>query len=197
MSIQIGAAPESSFDNPLGLLSDCHRRIERFLRQLIVVTDSSKASILSEEHRHALEVALRYFREASPRHTRDEEESLFPRLRASTDPDVANALASMDALEADHDTADAAHAEIDRLGMKWLENGTIDASDTLRLRELLLGLQSLYTRHIAVEDKELFPTAAKALPSKEIAAIGREMAERRGIDLSTIPDLKLRCPTKR
>ena len=33
MPITIGAAPEGSFAEPLRLLSDCHRRIERFLEQ--------------------------------------------------------------------------------------------------------------------------------------------------------------------
>ena len=32
---------------------------------------------LDDETRHALELALRYFREAAPKHTADEEESLF------------------------------------------------------------------------------------------------------------------------
>ena len=36
---------------------------------------------MTEETRVALESALRYFREAAPKHTADEEESLFPRLR--------------------------------------------------------------------------------------------------------------------
>jgi hypothetical protein len=36
---------------------------------------------LTEETRAALETALRYFREAAPKHTADEEESRFPRLR--------------------------------------------------------------------------------------------------------------------
>ena len=33
--LQIGAAPDHDFDEPLGLLSDCHRRIEHFLDILI------------------------------------------------------------------------------------------------------------------------------------------------------------------
>jgi hypothetical protein len=35
MPLQIGAAPDHDFDEPLGLLSDCHRRIEHFLDILI------------------------------------------------------------------------------------------------------------------------------------------------------------------
>lgn len=36
MPISIGAS-ENTFANPIGLLSDCHRRIERFLRALLTV----------------------------------------------------------------------------------------------------------------------------------------------------------------
>jgi hypothetical protein len=37
MPIQIGQPPGHDFDEPLGLLSDCHRRIEPFLHVLVVV----------------------------------------------------------------------------------------------------------------------------------------------------------------
>jgi len=195
MSIQLGAAPESSFDDPLGLLSDCHRRIERFLRQLLAVTD--RGPKLDDDARHALEVALRYFREAAPRHTRDEEDSLFPRLRASGDPQARQALAIVEALESDHATADAAHAEVDKIGMAWLEGGVIDTDNLTRLRQLLTDLQSLYAHHIDIEDNTLFPAAGRVLSRDSIADVGREMAERRGIDLGSLQGFKLRCPTKR
>jgi hypothetical protein len=34
MPVVIGGRPDSSFSDPLGLLTDCHRRIERFLGAL-------------------------------------------------------------------------------------------------------------------------------------------------------------------
>ena len=36
--IQIGAPLAHDFSNPLGVLSDCHRRVVHFLHLLIVVT---------------------------------------------------------------------------------------------------------------------------------------------------------------
>jgi hypothetical protein len=36
MTIQIGAKPDSGFDDPIGMLKDCHRRIEHFLYMLCV-----------------------------------------------------------------------------------------------------------------------------------------------------------------
>ncbi|HZR47003.1 MAG TPA: hypothetical protein VFA47_09885 [Candidatus Manganitrophaceae bacterium] len=41
--IRIGEKMESFSINPLGLLSDCHRRIERFLNGLITVAAQAQA----------------------------------------------------------------------------------------------------------------------------------------------------------
>jgi hypothetical protein len=41
-------------------------------------------------------------------------------------------------------------------------------------------LSELYDEHIRVEDNEVFPLAASSLPSSDLHAMGREMAERRG-----------------
>lgn len=36
MAVQIGAKPDSGFDDPIGMLEDCHRRSEAFLGILYV-----------------------------------------------------------------------------------------------------------------------------------------------------------------
>jgi len=152
---------------------------------------------LTAEQRQALEVALRYFREASPRHTRDEEESLFPKLRACGDGAAQDALDAVEALEADHDRAEAGHAEVEHLGRTWLAEGGLTRKETARMADVLQSLQSLYRKHIRIEDTQIFPLAAKVLDAPTIQAIGREMAERRGINWDALPDLKPRCPTRR
>lgn len=90
MPVQIGAKAHS-FSDPTGLLSDCHRRIEMFLASLQRVGEMIDRP-LSDDARTALESALRYFRESAPKHTADEEESLFPRLRQMQDPEIEAAL---------------------------------------------------------------------------------------------------------
>ena len=90
MPVQIGAKAHP-FSDPIGLLSDCHRRVEMFLGALGGVA-SVMDRPLTEETRAALESALRYFREAAPKHTADEEESLFPRIRQKHDPNVEAAV---------------------------------------------------------------------------------------------------------
>ena len=185
MPVKLGARPEHDFDQPLGLLSDCHRRIENFLGVLLNVAETANGGSLTPPQREAIEASLRYFASAAPRHTEDEEHSLFPRMRSSRDPEVCSAIARIDALEADHRRADDAHAEVNQLAQKWLDGGSIEPPETLRLIELLRSLQSLYQRHIDVEDREIFPLAGRVLGADEIAVIGQEMARRRGLEHPT------------
>ena len=181
MPIQIGGNSGHGFHEPLGLLSDCHRRIEHFLRVLITVGENASDGQLRAEDRGALQSALTYFETAAPKHTADEEESLFPRLRASADPDAQRALAVVQRLEADHETADAHHAAVNALCRRWLDEGQLQADEAAALREHLTALQALYQAHIAVEDRELFPAAARVLDAPALEQIGREMAARRGV----------------
>jgi hemerythrin-like domain-containing protein len=184
--INFGARRQSSFGEPLGLLSDCHRRIESFLADMRRVALELRGGTLSDADRAALAGAVHYFTVAAPRHTADEEESLFPRLRAASEPRAAQALDELSRLEADHQRADACHHEANALANRWLTSGTLDAPDTQRLIELLSTLTTIYTAHIAVEDSTVFPAAGQALGASELEAIGREMAARRGVDYDEV-----------
>lgn len=189
MSIQIGAKPDSSFKDPLGLLSDCHRRIEKFLAQMIEVTAKANGGPLSAQQSEALETALRYFTKAAPLHTQDEEASLFPRLRDTGAPRAAEALTALEALESDHREADGYHLEADALASQWLREGRLAPDESDRLLAVLRQLQALYARHIAVEDHQVFPLAGTLLRSDALAEVGREMATRRGLDPDNLPGI--------
>jgi hemerythrin-like domain-containing protein len=180
MPIQIGQKPSPTFRQPLELLSDCHRRVESFLRALVVVTEQAGGGELNSHEREALETALRYFREAAPKHTADEEESLFPRMRALGDGATREALVKIQRLEADHEIARVGHDAVEQLGQQWVRNGRLSLDETSRLLQRLHELQSIYERHIAVEDNEIFPVARRSLDAKTLSEVGREMAERRG-----------------
>lgn len=184
MLIKVGQGSDHGFDAPLGLLSDCHRRIERFLSVLAAIAAVRRGGPLPAADRAALEAALHYFRNAAPRHSADEEESLFPRLRSSASAQARAACEALDRLEADHDAAERHHEVVDGLGRRWLANGTLSEVDARALSEHLESLEKLYRAHIAVEDNELFPAAGRALAPEEIAAIGREMASRRGVSFT-------------
>jgi len=151
MPITIGAKRESDFTDPIGMLGDCHRRIERFLNALVTLAAQEKGGPLTEEHSTALETSLRYFREAALKHTVDEEESLFPRLQRHESAGSQAILARIDSLEQDHECAGKAHDEVDRLGQLWLASGRLSPEEALRLSTVLDQLKRLYRNHIAIE----------------------------------------------
>lgn len=184
--VTLGKPRESGFDRPLGLLSDCHRRIESFLDDMRRMANERRGQALSADDHEMLAGAVRYFTVAAPRHTADEEESLFPRMRAAGGPQAAQALAELRRLEDDHDRADACHREANALAERWLSAGTLDAPAAHRLIELLDTLSGIYREHIAAEDGTVFPAAGAVLDAAQLEEIGREMASRRGLDFDRV-----------
>jgi len=187
MLLQIGQKPESDFHHPIGMLEDCHKRILFFLKNLIKVASEADPQALDPGHRVTLEKALRYFREAAPRHTADEEESLFPRLRQIDAPEIAEVFGKIDSLEREHRWADQQHLEVDSVCRRWLETGAIPAGDRERLRGILGDLLGFYERHIRMEEAEVFSAARTLLSDSGKESIGREMAERRGLTMCGAP----------
>lgn len=187
MGINIGKRIESDFTDPLGMLSDCHRRIEKFLQVLVTVAAQARGARLNEEERNALTVSLNYFHSAAPKHTADEEESLFPRLHRSDSAVAATARATLSLLQADHLSADRLHAEIDKSFLQWLSEGELSNEAYQKLWEDLTALTDIYRAHIRIEDEQLFPLAKRCLSSPEIVEIGQEMAARRGVPYRNRP----------
>jgi hemerythrin-like domain-containing protein len=175
--VQIGAKAHP-FSDPTGLLSDCHRRIEMLLGALEGVASVIDRP-LTEETRAALESALRYFREAAPKHTADEEESLFPRMRQKRDPNLEAAIRKLEPLEHDHVLAGSLHAEMEELGQRYLAAGSLEPTGVDAFRKAIVSLVSLYKQHISIEDDLVFPLAERLLCDADKAAIANEMAARR------------------
>ncbi len=175
MAVQIGAKPDSGFDDPIGMLKDCHRRIESFLGILCIVAGRAQGRSLTSEGRDAVKAALQYFRMGGQRHTADEEESLFPRLRKSN----ANSLEEISRLESDHREANDLHGSIERLYSTWIAAGELTPTDALQLQAETERLKQLYSDHIHVEETIVFARASEVLDSHAIAAIGAEFRFRR------------------
>ena len=176
MNIQIGAKPDSGFDDPIGMLKDCHRRIEHFLRIISTVVVRAHGRLLSVEETAAVESALNYFRIGGQRHTADEEESLFPRMRA--DAALAN-LPELSELESEHREANELHETVEAFYQLWIKYGRLPEEDEKRLRSATERLQGLYEEHIEMEERVVFPRAAETLDAKTIAVIGEEFRARR------------------
>ena len=181
MLLKIGGQQDHNFDQPLGLLSDCHRRIEHFLARLATIANHAGGAELTDNQRAQLEAAITYFATAAPRHTADEEDSLFPRLRASSDPWAATALELVDRLEDDHAAATEHHEVVDRIVRRWLADGHLQVADVEQLLERLEQLTAMYDAHIALEDNQVFPAAAQILSKEDIREIGQEMLARRSL----------------
>lgn len=183
MPVQIGAKTHN-FTDPTGLLSDCHRRVEMFLSTLEAVAGVIDGPA-SEETRQALESALRYFAQAAPKHTADEEDSLFPRLRQIHDPEVEEAFSKLEELEDEHRWAAPLHAGVDRLGAQYLSTGNLSSAEVDDFRKAVVSLASMYKQHISIEDSMVFPLAARVLSDAEKMVIAEEMAARRKVRVVT------------
>ena len=174
--VQIGAKPDSGFDDPIGMLKDCHRRIERFLHILWWVANGAEGRALTDEESAAVQAALQYFHVGGQRHNADEEESLFPRLRGGAG---AAHEAELCRLENDHRTADKLHAAVESLYTAWISAGRLSREGGQRLLSATDQLKRLYEAHIQVEEQVVFPHAAQTLDEGTIATIGREFRARR------------------
>jgi hemerythrin-like domain-containing protein len=175
MGIQIGAKPDAGFDDPLGMLHDCHRRIEHFLNIVCVVADRAAGRALSEEESAGIQAALSYFRTGGQRHNADEEQSLFPRMRAAG----AESVPEIGGLEHDHRDAELLHAKVDTIYSAWIANQVIPPQQQSELKAATDQLKRLYEQHIAIEEKVVFPRAAQMLTPEAIAAMGQELRDRR------------------
>jgi len=176
MAVQIGARPDSGFDDPIGMLKDCHRRIERFLDILVRVARQAQGRALNSEEHSAIEAALHYFGESGPRHTMDEEESLFPKLREIGADAV---LEKVQKLESEHGEAGAIHDEVEQLYLKWSAENGLSSDEGVRLIAITGKLQQLYKGHIQIEEELVFPFAAEQLDRSTVAAMGVEFKARR------------------
>ncbi len=176
MGIQIGAKPDSGFDDPIGMLTDCHRRIEQFLNILFVVAERAPGRALTGEESAAIQASLQYFRVGGQRHNADEEESVFPRLRASASPDD---LHEIESLESDHKDAGTLHDTVQKLYQSWIATGPLSDAGQSALQSATQRLRRLYTEHIRLEEQVVFPRASQLLSPAAIQAIGQEFRARR------------------
>ena len=193
----IGGSEGADFREPLQLMVDCHARIERFAAALLLVLQQEAGGMLLQAGNHALaEKALRYFRSASPLHTADEEESLFPRIRKIETPEGKRASALLDALESEHIEVEALLMPCLDACEEWLASYKMCAEHHARLVATLKKIAHAYHEHIRVENEVLFPLCAELLSDEDLWDIGTELAVRRGLDPTRL-DYTGRCSERR
>lgn len=165
--VQIGGKA-ATIDTPIEHLMACHRRIEERLDTLVNAADHVEHDPAAAAA--AIEKSLRFLDTNGVLHTRDEEESLFPRLRPRLS---GSDLQFVDSLEQQHHEAELIYSELKALAPE------LSAASLTRYRDCAERLRTLYRAHIQAEDEILTALARRALPGDEIEAISREMKGRR------------------
>lgn len=165
--------PSAGFDEPLALLSSCHRRVAGFSDTLERLVAHLKIAGPDEDARHAAERVMAYFDQAAPQHHADEEVDLLPllRLRAET-----KALSTIEGwakrISTEHRAQDAVWAIL-RDELQQLIDGS---GSSLRSAVEFINMER---DHYQFEDREVFPLAGKLLRVGDLETLGRAMARRR------------------
>ncbi|HOW48125.1 MAG TPA: hemerythrin domain-containing protein [Rubrivivax sp.] len=171
--------PDASFEVPLEMLAACHGRIEKQCRTLERLAGHLPRHGADAAAQEAAAAVLRYFDTAAVHHHEDEEQDLFPALlesMAGSDPVCLRELTG--ALLADHQRIGAAWQHL-RPGLAAVAAGDAAGFDAAAA----LQLTAAYRAHIAREEGELLPMAARLLDDAALARIGRAMRARRGVAL--------------
>ncbi|MEW5903358.1 MAG: hemerythrin domain-containing protein [Pseudomonadota bacterium] len=165
------AAP--GFDAPLQMLRACHGRITAQCTTLQRLHQHLQAQGNDAQAVQAARAILRYFDMAGRFHHQDEEQDLFPLLRASGSPQAAEYI---DRLLQEHRTLDEAWQDLRPLLVAIAEHHA-HALDGAVVERFNHG----YAQHIAFENAHLLPLAERVLDAAQLQQLGRSMAARRGV----------------
>jgi hemerythrin-like domain-containing protein len=170
--IQIGSGLPPVADEPLAHLVACHDRILQRLQTLERVGENLETQPAAALD--ALANALRFLETSGTLHTRDEEESVFPRLREHLSEDER---AYLNSLESEHRETEEVYAELLQLASDLRRQITPECAE--RYRRLASKLCGLYREHIESENTMLVAIGRRCLPCSELNAIRDEMKARR------------------
>ena len=170
--------PGAGFDQPVEMWLACHQRVQRFAALLSRLAEHLSKLGADEDAQVTAVSIRRYFNEAAPHHHEDEEVDMFPRLRERLDSERdRTVLDVLEQVEADHlemaglwNRLDEALAEVSRGKRLTLDQALIDRFTTM------------YRHHIDAEERVVLPALQRVLGNDDWAAVGRAMAERRGLD---------------
>lgn len=167
-----GAA--AGYDDPLGLIGACHRRIEAKCELLQKLAVHLTRHGCDDDAVLAAAQVRKYFNSAARHHHDDEETDLFP-LLAELD---GGSGALIERLRSEHRRMEDAWRRLD-LVLETVERQAATQLPAVLIEEFV----ELYIRHIAVEDLELLPKARSVFGGPQLAALADGMARRRGVVL--------------
>ncbi len=171
------SSPSASFEAPLEMLYACHQRIHKQCATLRRLVPHLQRHGADAQAREAAAQVLRYFDTAAVHHHADEEQDLFPALLESMAGSDAVCLRELiDALRMQHRELDARWKEVKRV----LDRVAVGESVPLEAAAVE-AMAEAYTAHIALEEGELLPMAARLLDDASLQRMGVAMRKRRGI----------------
>jgi hemerythrin-like domain-containing protein len=167
----------ADFDHPLEMLAACHDRIAMQCETLARLTEHVAKHGCDAQAQQAASNVMRYFDSAGRHHHEDEELDLLPRLVAAATGQNAERVALL------AEKIRREHAEMrrdwERLreALESIAHGGNAGLDAI----LVSRFCAVYRAHMALEEANLIPLAALLLDRGELAALGRDMAARRGV----------------
>ena len=167
-------ATAAGFDEPFALLAGCHERVRRSLALLQRLSGHVGAQGADAQAQGAARDVLRYFDIAAPAHHEDEERHVLPLLQASGDAALARAA---ERLQRDHEAIRVAWQALRPLLVQVADDAR--CTDAAALAAASARFVQVHDGHLELEDGLVFPAAARLHP--DVAAMGREMAARRGV----------------
>ncbi len=174
--ISLHSAPQGGFDQPFEMLEACHERVQRMLRLLQRLRTHLASMGHDDQARQAARDVMRYFDMAAPAHHEDEERHIFPALLAA-----GLHVDTVQRLQREHlemaalwPTVREVLQCVDTDADSWPGFGPADEAALERFARL-------YDWHIAAENELVYPAAAQRLDAAAQAAMGEEMARRRGV----------------
>jgi hemerythrin-like domain-containing protein len=174
-----------AFADPLAMLVHCHHKIERHIKALEQSAEVIRSGLDNERLAafFAIDMARAHFAGPGVKHTEDEEQSLFPRVKLRGGDAGREALAAIADLEFEHRSAEHLHQSFEALVAQLPRDGSADSKDINQLNELIAAISNLYRPHMKVENELVFPLAQRLLTSTDIEQLGDEMRDRRRVRL--------------
>ncbi len=177
--LSLHAAPSAGFDEPFEMLRACHQRVERMLGLLERLDRHLASQGCDDAAREAARDVMRYFDLAGPAHHEDEERHVLPLLAAS--PDAAlRSLAQR--LHEDHRAMATQWQAVraDLADLAGVAEGRAPVAPDAACAARWQGFAALYRDHVRAEEGQAYPPAQARLDDPAQAAMGQEMAARRG-----------------
>ncbi|MFN0184545.1 MAG: hemerythrin domain-containing protein [Aquabacterium sp.] len=171
------SAPAVGFEVPLEMLAACHGRVQQQCDTLLRLQDHLAQQGSDRPAQEAAAAVMRYFDTAARHHHDDEEQDLFPALLEAMAGSDAVCLREMTAaLCRDHRLLEQRWAALRQRLLQVAEGRASTLEDVD-----VSGFVQLYALHIAREEAELLPMAARLLSDAERDRIGLAMRARRGV----------------